>query len=73
MEKPIVNNNKEEIKREHTCNSDSVTSISPRYTKSMIVFRSVNIISPGRTIVGCLQGFSNRSFWKYEEQADKTT
>ena len=39
----------------------------------MIVFKSVNMISPGNIMVGCLQGFSKSNFWKYEEHAESTT
>jgi len=39
----------------------------------MMVFRSVKMMSAGKMMVGCLHGFSRRSFWKYVEQADKTT
>lgn len=56
-----------------TCNSTSDTSISPRYTNSMMNWRSKKPISAGNMIVGCSHGFSSRTFWKYSEHADRTT
>lgn len=54
-----------------TCNSLSVTSISPQYTNSMIAFK-LEKQTPGRMMVGCLHGLSRRSVLKYAEHADST-
>ena len=56
-----------------TCNSASETSISPLYTNSIMNCKSANATSGGIIITGCLQGFSERTFWKYDEHADSTT
>lgn len=56
-----------------TCNSASDTSISPRYTNSMMNWRSAKATSGGMMMIGCLHGLSVRSFWKNVEHADNTT
>lgn len=56
-----------------TCNSASETSISPRYTNSMMNWRSAKATSGGIIMIGCLHGFSISSFWKNDEHADNTT